>query len=258
MKTLFRKTYLAATASLICLLAGTTVNAQSDPTASTSSFDSVYVVSLPHIMVDDMHLYDTLDIMLNSGNVQLAGFELKFGAPGRLFDIVEVLPGELCDSCNWEMFNAKRIDTQSKTGFPSIMYKVVAIAKVLPDSTRKSCFGLGRPVSLARLVVTNEYAHETPDTTLPLYFIWEDCTDNTISGIDGNTLFLSYRTVDLVPNSFDTTGNPFPSVRGAPRNCIKPGGPNVPKRAIEFRNGGIEFKLNLMKGDSGQKVEGTD
>ena len=211
-----------------------------------------------NLHVDNMRLYDTLDIMLNSGDAELGGFELKFGAPGRFFDIVEILPGELCDSCQWEMFNAKRLDSQKKPEFPSIFWQVVALAKVLPDSTRKVCFTLNRPTSLARLVVSNEFSHQYQDTSLPLYFIWDDCTDNSVSGVDGNTLYLSNRVVDFFPNNFDTTGNPFPTVRGAPRNCIKPGGPNIPKRAIEFRNGGIEFKLNLTPEDTTEQGMGAD
>ncbi len=137
------KTVPAIALLIIAFFAAAQAGATKPTVESTEAADSIYVVSLPHRLVDNGQLYDTLDLMLNSGNMPLAGFELKFGAPGRLFDIVKVLPGELCDSCYWEMFNAKRIDTQSKEDYPSIMYQIVAIARFLPDSTKRDLLHAG-------------------------------------------------------------------------------------------------------------------
>lgn len=192
-----------------------------------------YIVATDKLVIDDMRLDDTIDIMLLSPDVQLGGFKLKLAVPTGPVEVVDIIRGEICDSCHWELFQPRRIDS----GGNYQIWQVVAMADMMPDAVKPGCFGLGRAASLARIIVTGG-SKDVPDTTIPIYFWWENCSDNSISGTSGNTLYLSQEVVDETSADVNTR----------PRNdCIKANNPNAPVRGIEFRNGEIQFKLVMEK-----------
>ena len=204
-----------------------------------------YVITIDRFLVDDMRINDTLDIWLRSGEMSLAAFDLKIGTTADFFGIVDILPGEICDSCNWDFFNVRRIESKTPNS-PGLLWQIVALSDMISDSTVSRCYGLNRPATLARLVVSSEFISEIPDTSIPIYFYWEDCTDNTVSAVGGTTLYMGEKVIEYYKPGIKTTGEQFPSLTGPLNNCIKASSLNKPLKKIEFHNGGVEFKLDLQ------------
>lgn len=203
-----------------------------------------YVVSVQRVTVTDMRIDDTLAILLNAFGNPVAGFELKFAVESPFIDIVAVLPGEIYDSCGWEYFNARQINTANKETYPPVVWQAVALADI-PDAHRPLCFGFDREASLIKLVVSSEHMARVPDTIAPIFFFWEDCGDNTIAGVSGDTLAMSTKVFDYYNVEYTEGRELFPSRTGAPNQCINPAAKNKPRRLIEFHTGGVEFKLDL-------------
>ncbi len=203
-----------------------------------------YVVSVQRVTVTDMRISDTLVISLNSFGNPVAGFELKFAVESPYLDIVGVLPGEIYDSCNWEFFNARQIDIHEEN-YPPVVWQAVALADMMPGTDRPVCFGLDKEASLLKLVVSSEHVTRVPDTVAPIFFFWEDCSDNTVAGISGDTLAVSAKVFDFYGVEHTVKQKSFPSRTGAPEQCIDPDARNKPRRQIEFRNGGVEFTANV-------------
>ncbi len=211
-----------------------------------------YVVSIDRIHIDDMELDDTITVWLQSFGQRLAGFDLKIGINNPLVDIVEILPGEIYDSCRWEYFNVRQVNTYDRETLPPILWHTVALSEVIPDTTRPVCFGFNRKASLLKIVVSNEHVLDVPDTSVPLFFLWEDCTDNSIASTSGNALLISRRVVDYYPTRPTESSGLFPNRTGPPPQCISEGRSNKPQRRIEFHNGGVEFRfdVDIMEPDS--------
>lgn len=204
-----------------------------------------YVLSVQRVTVGDMKINDTLSISLNSFGYPMAGFDLKFAVENPLIDIVEVLPGEIYDSCRWEYFDARQVPTAGKETYPPIVWHAVALANLIPDTVRPLCFSFNREASLIKLVVSSEHVAQAPDTVVPIFFFWEDCSDNTIASVTGDTLAMSAKVIDYFNIEHPQGRELFPCRTGAPKDCINPRSRNKPQRLIEFYNGGVEFKLDL-------------
>jgi hypothetical protein len=189
-------------------------------------------------------IYDTIDISLESFGRPIAGFDLKFGTDSPYLDIVKVLPGKFYDSCGWQFFTAHPVLRTGKQGFPRQLWQAVALAKMMSDTLQPRCYGLDSETSLLRLVVSNEHALQMPDATMPIFFFWEDCTDNVMSGQSGSELVISLNVIDYFPVTLPEASGIFPTRRGAPRNCVNPRSQFKPLRIIEFNNGGIDFRYN--------------
>ena len=206
---------------------------------------SRFTVSIDRFRVDDMQLGDTIDIRFESGNVPIAGFELKIAIDSRFIDIVEVLPGRIPDSCGWEFFNARRIETQNCPTCPLNLWQIVALSETVPDGNPPVCYSFEEEASIARLVLSSEHAGPVQDHSIPIYFYWEDCTDNTISGLSGTTLALSRQVYHYVALPDPVSTGRFPNITGAAPECIDPSTLNHPKRMIDFHNGAIEFSFDV-------------
>jgi hypothetical protein len=202
-----------------------------------------YIVRIGRVLVTDMRLRDTLDIIVEGTGDEFAGFTLKFGLESRHMDIVEVLRGEVPDSCHWEYFNAFRVNTMDKPGLPRSLWQVTALSKMSADTAQAQCLGLGRPASVARLVVTSEHLSAVPDTTAAIFFFWQDCRDNVLSDPSGDRLMVSSGVFDYFPVDSLGEKDVFPTRFGTPTQCIDPTKYNAPQRVIEFHNGGVEFRL---------------
>jgi hypothetical protein len=81
------------------------------------------------------------------------------------------------------------------------------------------------------------------DTSTAIYFFWEDCTDNVVSSVTGDDLYISTNVLDYFPVEAADSSGGFPTRRGAPKQCLKPGALNPAQRRVEFHNGGVQFSL---------------
>ncbi len=186
---------------------------------------------------------DTIDVSLQSTGHMAAGFDFKIATSNEYLTILEVLRGEIYDSCQWDYFSAKPLDRSTKPGYPPILWQVVGMAEGISNQEPARCFGLERQASLVRLVVSSEHLVDLVDTTTAIYFLWEDCTDNVVSSATGERLYLSTNVLDYFPIQNYADPATFPTRRGAPKQCQKQGSQNPAQRRVEFHNGGIRFAI---------------
>jgi len=218
-----------------------------DSVGADTTEELKYVLQLNRLTVDDMQLYDTLDLMVESFGNQFAGFTLKLGHYSSYLDILEILPGEVPDSCGWEFFRAVEIDTKGNHSLLPTLWRITALAKMSVSGPKVRCYGFERPASLLRLVVSSAHMMQVPDTTIPVFFFWEDCRDNVLSDASGNLLIVSSAVIDYFPVAWIGIPDMFPTRLGTPLQCIDQGARNRPVRGVEFHNGGVEFKLSIKE-----------
>lgn len=215
-------------------------------TVEAATADSLrMIIRIGKLYVTNRHIDDTIPITLESFGGNIAGFQLKFGTDNPYLDILKVLPGELEDSCAWEYFNAKPVNTALKPGYPRTLWQAVALAHMVGDTTKPKCLGFNREVSLLRLVVSNQRVLQMPETTAAIFFFWESCADNVTSGESGENLSMSASVFDFFPVGLPDPTGQLPTRHGAPRDCVNPRAVNKPKRQIEFYNGGVDFRYSL-------------
>jgi hypothetical protein len=181
-------------------------------------------------------LIDTIDIEIESSGRLIGGVDLKIGSDSPALEILEIIPGEIPDSCNWKFFNTRDLSDRSTGDSPTGMWQVLTLAQFGADTARPICYGFDRKASIARLIVhvdASQIDLET-DSTLQLFFYWEDCGDNTVTNLTGDSLYFSLLSV-TPENSYFT----LPSRQGAPTSCIKTRARNKPVRAVAFESGGV-------------------
>jgi hypothetical protein len=200
------------------------------------------IIRVEKRFITNRRINDTLLVSLETFGRPLAGFDLKFGTDSPYLNIVKVLPGRFYDSCGWQFFTAHQVKTLDRSGYPRQLWQAVALAQMATDSSKPRCFGLDRESSLLKIVLSNEHVMQMPETTAAIFFFWEDCTDNVISGLSGSELMVSLSVMDYFSTSHEETGGGFPTRRGAPRNCVNPAAVFKPIRVIEFNNGGVDFR----------------
>lgn len=186
---------------------------------------------------------DTIDVSLQSTGQLAAGFDFKIATSNQYLTIIGALPGEIFDSCGWDYFSARPLDRSKKPGSPQTLWQTVGMAEGITNQEPARCYGLDRQASLVRLIVSNEHVVKMIDTSVAIYFLWEDCTDNVVSSATGEKLYISTNVLDYFP-IVDSSGSAgFPTRRGAPKQCQKPGSLNPAKRRVEFHNGGVRFSI---------------
>ncbi len=207
-----------------------------------------YEIAIDRIHIDNMRLNDTIPVWIETNDRALAGFDFKIAVSSRAIDITEILPGYLHDTCNWKYFNARRLETARSDSYPHLVWQIVGLADVIPDSAGPSCHTVDGRAPLMHLVLSNEHMREVRDQKIPIYFFWEDCSDNTISDKSGNSLSISRRLYSYYDDPAapePQTRGAFPNRTGAPHGCIDLSAANPLQRLIDFRNGGVEFELAI-------------
>jgi len=231
------------------LLVGATGWSQTSPAVSVSDSASFVHVRIESRGISDGTIYDTLTVTLDSTACEISAFDLKLGCSDEFVSIVEILPGDFADSCGWEFFHVRRIPSGGNPDLPGELWQAIALAELIPDSSRPACYRFDRDAVLIRLVVTSGIGVAVPDTTVPIFFLWEDCTDNTISDRSGNLLMLSsgvHGNRGTVAESGQLeSSSSFPTRSGSPPGCVRGGQQNSAVRMIEFHNSTLKFKFDL-------------
>jgi len=219
--------------------------------AVDSTDDSSHVlVRIQRLKVTGRPVSDTVLVTLQTSARQIGGFDLKIAATSPYVRIVSILKGEILDSCRWEYFSAKEMPVADVTGRPRSIWQAVALAQTIGDAKKPKCFGFDREASILKIVVSNSHVLQMPDTTAALFFWWEDCTDNVLSGDSGEQLFMSLNILDYYPVDLAETEGVFPNHKGALRQCVSPRSANKPKRLVVFHNGGVEWRATEVMQDS--------
>jgi hypothetical protein len=198
-------------------------------------------VKIGHVASAGTEVPDTVLVTLGAHGYGISAFDFKIGCDSRAVDILNVLPGRLSDSCCWKFFSARRLDSGQKVNRPRSLWQAVAVAEVVPDSTRPVCYGFDGDVSILKVVLSRGEAATGADSVVPIFFFWEDCGDNTISDKSGDGLLMSVP-VTVGGELPDSAGGTFPNRAGALPDCVKVGSRYRPHRMIDFHSGAIEFR----------------
>lgn len=185
---------------------------------------------------------DTLTVTLLAPGRSIAGFDLKIASTSPYLRIVNILRGEILDSCRWEYFHVRELPATGKPGRPPTLWQAVALANTAGSADTTKCYGFQREASLLKVIVSNSHVLQMPETTAALFFYWEDCTDNVLSGQSGEQLYMSVNVLDYYPVDLLEREDEFPTHKGALKRCINPRAANRPKRVVEFHNGGVQWK----------------
>lgn len=235
----------------------TPASAQPNPAAVDSIPPPTRILlQIGRLTVDNMRVNDTIPVWFETSNTEVAGFDVKIGFDDCYVDLLDVLPGKFIDSCGWEYFSAKPIKPRFPEKSPPVLWQVVGLARGMSFSgDGPACYSSDRRMSLFRLAVSNEFVKSVPDTTVPIFFFWEDCGDNVFSNARGNELAISMKVFDYFPQPKQENNELFPTRLGAPTQCIDPSKENRLMRRTEFHNGGIEFKLMIDEPPDDDSIE---
>jgi hypothetical protein len=129
------------------------------------------------------------------------------------------------------------------------LLRIIALAETSNGPFHPDCYG---PPDMDPHVIAVLNFFVSTDLTLecmylPIYFFWMDCADNTISSLEGDTLFLADEVwnygCDLGYYEITDHTLGFPSVSGVEDSCLD-GDKEYPLRAIDFFNGGIDVECS--------------
>ena len=241
---------------------GATELVDSSQSADSSKSDSAVVDPRYVVRIEERGMQpgfyvagiDTVDITINGFGKGIGGFDIKIGVDSADLQILEILPGELIDSCHWEFFTPRKKTNLPTIQLPLEVWQIIGLSQTVPDSGGPTCFGFDRPAILMRLVIEVESLSGREGTYrgldalfLPIFFYWEDCTDNTFSTESGDTLCVSSRVFDKGLQEISGKRPLFPSRTGVPKQCINPSKANHPHKLVDFFNGGY-FSQKWVRG----------
>jgi len=216
-----------------------------DTAADSVETEPRCIFRIDRLLISDGDLHDTLDIMVESAGFEMGGCLLKIGIRSSFVDIVEILPGEMIDSCGWHLFRADEVRSQNPESASVELWQITTLAQSFSGGKKPLCYRIDRPVSLARVVVSSVHVPVVPDTTAAVFFYWESCRDNVVSDRKGASILVSDTVYDCFSITPDADPDQFPTRHGTPPECISPHAAHAPRRLVEFYNGGVAFKLDL-------------
>ena len=231
--------------------------APTNPNNSDTCCVEIHVVSTLDIFIEKTHdTYqgrdETVMVWAQDGILDMGGFDLLIGYDGSALSFTKAEPGQLLEDCGWEYFTYRYgADGNCGDACPSGLLRIIAIAETNNGPNHPSCYGPPDtdPHALAELVfhVTNDRTFECQ--YVPIYFFWDDCNDNAVSSMTGDTLYIDRAIYDFEGNLIwdEEDDDQFPEDGripwvGAPDYCIDPD-PDKPSpvRLIDFHNGGVDI-----------------
>lgn len=243
---------------------GTPVTVLVDPYDEVPEWDETnntmtktfWLPASPAVVVGKVHSvsqghYQDVSLTLQDATLEMGGFDFLLAYDASALSLTDVTPGDLLDTCDWEYFTYRTgAEGNCGTGCPSGMVRIVALAETNNGANHPVCFGAPDtdPHELATMqfLVTNDRTYSCQ--YIPIRFYWNDCGDNMISSVAGDTTYIDKAIYNfdstLVWNEEDSIGFPEstrPQGVGAPDNCLN-SNPNKPSpvRYIDFIYGGID------------------
>jgi hypothetical protein len=144
--------------------------------------------------------YAYTSITIEGETVDIGGFDFLIAYDASALTFMEATPGQLLEDCGWEYFTYRYGWQGNCEGpCPSGLLRIIAIADLNNGPCHPNCFGPPdmEPYELAEMkfYVTNDRTYEC--MYVPIRFFWDDCGDNAISSVTGDTLFISDHVYDF-------------------------------------------------------------
>lgn len=193
---------------------------------------------------------DTVDLVIDCNGHEISAFDFVVAYDQTFIDIVEIIPGLLIDSCDWEFFNPHLITTnESSMQTAHRAWQITGLSELIPDSTKSHCYSSDKIISMARLIISRREFISATDRSVPIQFYWRKCADNTISDKSGNQLMLSNSVFDSNGEELKRSLKISPNYTGAFPRCVKTDNPNHPLRLIDFYNGVVSIQNENQQRD---------
>ncbi|MCK4857262.1 MAG: T9SS type A sorting domain-containing protein, partial [candidate division Zixibacteria bacterium] len=215
------------------------------------------------IQIEKTHMtlqghYEYVSIWKIMGSELMGGFDFLIGYDASALTFMSATIGAAIDpgGCGWEYFTYRFGPMGNCTGpCPSGFARFVAIADQNNGPNHPTCFLVpnGGELVNMKFLVTND--HTFNGMYVPIRFVWQDCGDNGISSMTGDTLWISYQVFDyewtgsLTDPNYEITGIDTSFgfgfyFGGAHADCAIPSPDPLkpdPLRFIIFWNGGIDI-----------------
>ncbi|MEW5924792.1 MAG: T9SS type A sorting domain-containing protein, partial [Candidatus Zixiibacteriota bacterium] len=215
------------------------------------------VSNCPIVRIEKTHntyqgYYENVSITIENSSYDFEAFDFLIAYDASALSPVEVVKGQWLTNCDWEYFTYRfGVNGNCGTACPSGLLRIIAIAEMNDGANHPSCYGPpdGAEYELAimRFLVTNDRTFECQ--YVPISFFWTDCGDNSISGMDGEILYIDNIVYDFTGNVIwdeeddliYPEGERIPYI-GAPDLCLNPD-PLKPTavRCVEFVFGGVDI-----------------
>jgi hypothetical protein len=210
--------------------------------------------------------YQDVNVGFMSATTDLGGFDFMIGYDASALSFVSASLSSDLQDCGWEYFTY-RFSTNGNCGggCPSGYLELIGIAEQNngPHHPDLGCLGdvENKDIATLRFFVTNDRNFEC--MYVPIYFWWTACTDNTLSNIVGDSLFMGRNIFNFDAASFlDETlainygitvhdnGTFWPGKYGPAVECFdtvyvnhdpSQGVKNYPISFVDFIDGGIDI-----------------
>ena len=215
------------------------------------------VSNCPIVRIEKTHntyqgYYENVSITVENSSYDFEAFDFLIAYDASALSPVEVIKGQWLANCDWEYFTYRfGVNGNCGTACPSGLLRIVAIAEMNDGAHHPTCYGppdrSEYELAIMRFLVTNDRTFECQ--YVPITFFWSDCGDNSISGMDGEIMYIDNIIYDFAGNvvwdeDFDAEypeSERIPYI-GAPDLCLNtdPDKPNA-VRCIEFVFGGVDI-----------------
>ena len=192
--------------------------------------------------------YDTVDVLISHGSMQLGAFDMRVGFDADILHIQKAFPGTKLygdSSYAWEYFTYRYTPTvDCVTGpCPNGTFRMVGIADI-NDPYRPTGFDVTSDDVLCSMVFRVYKDRHLNCRFLPIRFYWTDCGDISLLSRYRDTLLISSAVFDHanenIANSWDSLG--YPTYFGAQAtDCDSTNSKMVISRSLNLYNGGFSF-----------------
>jgi hypothetical protein len=202
-----------------------------------------------HVEIEKTHnslqgQHETVNIFMNGSGKQLGGFNFLVAYDPTALTPMGVIPGPLFVQCGWEYFTYRfGAEGNCNGGCPDGLLRIVGMAETNNGAYHPGCYFDGLVGSMAEIdfLVSNDRVLECQYA--PVQFYWNECTDNALSSMTGDTLWISRRVYNFEHQEITDNSFGLPGYVGAPDYCLQgPGNGKIgPQRCIDFTNGGVDI-----------------
>ncbi|MEE8405455.1 MAG: hypothetical protein V3S17_08690 [candidate division Zixibacteria bacterium] len=108
---------------------------------STKADMPYYKITIETESYSPGQLIDTVDISIESSDKPIGGVDIKIGFDSPALEILEIIPGEIPDSCRWKFFNSRDVSFKTSGDAPLGVWQILAMAEFGGGSLRPVCYG---------------------------------------------------------------------------------------------------------------------